>query len=162
MEKGWQCPVCGAGVAPDRHHCEHPSVADKLPDNFPDGALREAAVIMYPELNIEQESAKFRMHYSTERSTRWQHVWGKWLQGEQKWMTRQARVEGQAPKTLLGKSMRRLPRVRVWATTVYGSRYESSMELEAYEQAAAAGQPPELVDEGELPRLQALAKALKS
>jgi hypothetical protein len=160
MEKGWQCPVCGAGVAPDRHHCEHPVQADKLPEDFPDKSLREAAALMYAELDIEQEAAKFRMHYATERSGRWQHVWGKWLEGERKWVARHDRE--QAPRTMLGKSMRGLPRIKVWARTIYGSRYESSMTLIAYEEAAAAGRPPELVDESELPRLQALARALKA
>jgi len=159
MKQGWTCPVCGAGVAPERAHCEHPVNATILPEGFPDKATIEAAAILYPELDVAHEARKFRIHYGAERSGRWPHVWQRWLEGERAWCKSRPAAAAAAPTG--NAKTARIPRIKVWQGTRFGTRFESSMELADYEYALTQGTAPELVDDGELPRLRALAKALQ-
>lgn len=150
MREGWICPACGAGVAPGQSTCEHPIRSEPLPEDFPSQGAVELARAAFPTLDIASEAAKFRIHYACDRSARWPHVWRRWLEGERKWIAEQ---QPEAPPAG-ARERRSEERVKVWVTTKYGTRFESSLYIWQYEQMLALGTAPELVDPDEYSRMR--------
>jgi len=154
MKQGWLCPSCGAGVAPGQAYCEHPVRASALPPDFPGPAELELAALLYPSLDAQRERLRFRSYYQHQVTARWLHVWQRWLQSESVWSAKNPKAPAGRPASGPASDG---ARVRVWLPTAHGGRFETWLFLWQYQQRLAAGQAPELVDPGELARLQPAA-----